>query len=404
MGMRDERGMRESRNRKYPNGRYDDVERAAFFYRLIPDYPPHPRSSPSCLFPFWSRRTSPAGVGRAVKALDFVWPARQVEIVRRGRMDHGPAHDAAVPRRSCRQPAPSAAAAGSSRSAKGRHVSQPPTCAAIEDEAIREVVKLQEEIGLQGVTDGEFRRASWHMDFLYQVGGVTKVQDNLKVQFRNEQGVIEFTPAALRIKGKLKLDKCIFGDDFQFLKSVAQATPKLTIPSPSMMHYRGGRAAIDPAVYPDFEEFWHDLARSMPTRSRARQARLHLSAARRHQPRLSQRSDAARDGQQDGRGRRARAASRLYPDAQRGAGREACRHDDLHASVPRQFPLVVGRFGRLRSRGRGAVRRAQRGWFFPRVRRRPLRQVRAAALRAQGQEGRAGTGHDQEGALEKKDG
>src|SRR5271165_1167712 len=130
----------------------------------------------------------------------------------------------------------------------------------IEDAAIREGVQRQEDLGLLGVTDGEFRRASWHMDFLYQVGGVAKVQDNLKVQFRNENGVIEFTPAALHIKGKLKLDQCIFADHFLFLKSVTRATPKLTIPSPSMMHYRSGRAAIDPAIYPDIDEFWHDLA------------------------------------------------------------------------------------------------------------------------------------------------
>jgi 5-methyltetrahydropteroyltriglutamate--homocysteine methyltransferase len=129
----------------------------------------------------------------------------------------------------------------------------------IEDAAIRQAVRMQEEIGLQSVTDGEFRRSSWHMDFLYQVGGVTKVMDNLKIQFRNEEGVIEFTPAALRVSGKLKLDKPIFGADFQFLKSATRATPKLTIPSPSMMHYRGGRAAIDEKIYPGMEPFWDDL-------------------------------------------------------------------------------------------------------------------------------------------------
>ena len=130
---------------------------------------------------------------------------------------------------------------------------------AIEDAEIRKVVKMQEDLGLHGITDGEYRRGSWHMDFLYQLGGVTKVQDNLKVQFHNEKGDIEFTPAALRIIGKLKFEKCIFGADFEFLKSVTAATPKLSIPSPSMMHYRGGRAAIDTSVYPDLEEFWRDL-------------------------------------------------------------------------------------------------------------------------------------------------
>ena len=130
----------------------------------------------------------------------------------------------------------------------------------IEDRAILDVVRMQEDIGLQGVTDGEFRRGSWHMDFLYQVGGITKVQDNLTVQFHNEKGDIEFTPAALRVSGRLELKKCIFGEDFKYLKSVSRATPKLTIPSPSMMHYRGGRAAIDAASYPDLEQFWTDLA------------------------------------------------------------------------------------------------------------------------------------------------
>jgi 5-methyltetrahydropteroyltriglutamate--homocysteine methyltransferase len=132
---------------------------------------------------------------------------------------------------------------------------------AVEDKAIRDAVKMQEDIGLRSVTDGEFRRASWHMDYLYQIGGVTRTQDNLKVQFRNEQGVIEFTPAALRVAAPLRLEKCIFGEDFQFLKSVTRATPKLTIPSPSMIHYRGGRAAIDAALYPAMDAFWDDLAR-----------------------------------------------------------------------------------------------------------------------------------------------
>ncbi len=129
----------------------------------------------------------------------------------------------------------------------------------IEDAEIRKVVKMQEDLGLQSVTDGEYRRGSWHMDFLYQVGGVTRAHDNLTVKFHNEQGDLEFTPAALRVSSKLKFAQCIFADDFRFLKSIATATPKLSIPSPSMMHYRGGRAAIDASVYPALEEFWHDL-------------------------------------------------------------------------------------------------------------------------------------------------
>jgi 5-methyltetrahydropteroyltriglutamate--homocysteine methyltransferase len=131
----------------------------------------------------------------------------------------------------------------------------------IEDDAIREVVRMQEEIGLQSATDGEFRRASWHMDFIYQLGGIEKAQDDLKVEFRNEEGAIEFTPAALRVEGRVALHEPIFANDFRFLKEqVTTATPKQTIPSPSMVHYRGGRAAVDKDVYPDLEEFWEDLA------------------------------------------------------------------------------------------------------------------------------------------------
>lgn len=133
---------------------------------------------------------------------------------------------------------------------------------AIEDEAIREVVKLQEDVGLQSVTDGEFRRASWHMDFIYQLGGVTKVMDStLKVQFHNEQGDIEFTPPSMHVDSPIRLEHTIFGDAFEYLKAQASGkqTPKLTIPSPSMVHYRGGRASIDESVYPDMDKFWDDL-------------------------------------------------------------------------------------------------------------------------------------------------
>ena len=131
---------------------------------------------------------------------------------------------------------------------------------AAEDAAIRDAVKLQEEIGLQSITDGEMRRGSWHMDFLYQIGGVKKTGDTAQVHFHNEGGDVTFTPTGLLVDEKLRLDHCIFADDFTFLKSVTNRTPKLTIPSPSMMHYRGGRANIDDKVYADLDAFWSDLA------------------------------------------------------------------------------------------------------------------------------------------------
>jgi 5-methyltetrahydropteroyltriglutamate--homocysteine methyltransferase len=131
----------------------------------------------------------------------------------------------------------------------------------VEDDAIRDVVRMQEDVGLQSATDGEFRRASWHMDFIYSLGGVGQADEKLTVQYRNEHGTIEFTPAALRVRERVTLRQPIFADAFTFLRNtVTTATPKLTIPSPSMVHYRGGRAAIDADVYPDLDQFWDDLS------------------------------------------------------------------------------------------------------------------------------------------------
>jgi 5-methyltetrahydropteroyltriglutamate--homocysteine methyltransferase len=132
---------------------------------------------------------------------------------------------------------------------------------AAEDDAIREVVRMQEDIGLPTATDGEFRRTSWHMDFIYSLRGVSRTTDSIRVHFRNAAGDLDFTSAALKVDGKVGIDGPIFGDAFSFLKStVTTGTPKLTIPSPSMVHYRGGAAALDPAVYPDEDEFWTDLS------------------------------------------------------------------------------------------------------------------------------------------------
>lgn len=132
---------------------------------------------------------------------------------------------------------------------------------AVEDTAIVDAIKLQEEIGLQSATDGEFRRTSWHMDFIYQLGGITKTDEQLQVAFKNAEGTTSFTSAALKVSDRVTLKDTIFADAFTFLKNnVTTATPKLTIPSPSMVHYRGGAAAIDPAIYPNVDQFWSDLS------------------------------------------------------------------------------------------------------------------------------------------------
>jgi 5-methyltetrahydropteroyltriglutamate--homocysteine methyltransferase len=132
---------------------------------------------------------------------------------------------------------------------------------AIEDEAVREAVKMQEDVGLSVATDGEFRRASWHMDFIYQLGGIVRhPEERLTIEFHSDKGDLEAVFSGMHVEGKLGLPRTIFGDDFAFLRdAVNGATPKLTIPSPSMVHYRGGRASIDPEVYPDLHAFWADL-------------------------------------------------------------------------------------------------------------------------------------------------
>ena len=136
---------------------------------------------------------------------------------------------------------------------------------AAEDDAIRDVVRLQQDAGLSSATDGEFRRSSWHMDFIYQLGGVRKADTSMHVHFENEQGSIDFAPPATEVADRVRLEQPIFTDAFAFLQETVAATgsgltPKLTIPSPSMVHYRGGRAAISRDVYPDLEQFWEDLA------------------------------------------------------------------------------------------------------------------------------------------------
>ena len=140
---------------------------------------------------------------------------------------------------------------------------------AVEDDAIRDVVALQEDLGLRAVTDGEFRRTSWHMDFIYQLQGIHRTDEKIEVHFRNAEGKLDFTSAALKVDGRIGLDHTIFGPDFEFLKSVVTTgTPKLTIPSPSMVHYRGGPAAIDRSVYPDEDEFWADLSAAYADQAR----------------------------------------------------------------------------------------------------------------------------------------
>ena len=130
---------------------------------------------------------------------------------------------------------------------------------AVEDDAIRDVVRFQEGLGLQGITDGEFRRTYFHIDFLEQLDGVT-TSGGLTIHFHSAKGEVDFAPPVLRVTDKVRHARPIMVDDYTFLKSLVKRTPKLTIPSPTMLHFRGGRGAVSREAYPDMEEFFADVA------------------------------------------------------------------------------------------------------------------------------------------------
>ena len=136
-----------------------------------------------------------------------------------------------------------------------------PQLKALEDDAIEAVVRRQEDLGLQAVTDGEFRRTLWHIDFLKQFANVEVTRSPVKVSFHTEQGDIHRAPSALRVTGRLARPHPIFVEHFRYLQSVARVMPKLTLPSPSILHFRGGRGVIDREAYPDLAQFYADLAR-----------------------------------------------------------------------------------------------------------------------------------------------
>jgi 5-methyltetrahydropteroyltriglutamate--homocysteine methyltransferase len=125
----------------------------------------------------------------------------------------------------------------------------------IQERSIREIVRKQEAIGLQVVTDGEFSRDWWHLDFVSQLEGVT-ARENPGPKF----GGTEEQPPIPHVTGKLRYSGPIMLKDFKYLKSVTAKTAKFTIPSPSMLHLRAGRAGVSREAYPDLKEFWSDAA------------------------------------------------------------------------------------------------------------------------------------------------
>jgi 5-methyltetrahydropteroyltriglutamate--homocysteine methyltransferase len=133
----------------------------------------------------------------------------------------------------------------------------------IEDRCIRDAVKMQEDVGMQGITDGEFRRTLWHADFLRQIEGVKVVEglspDSAK-RFQNPDADVQRSPTQFVVTGKLHHAHGIEVDNFKFLASVTRQTPKQCIPSPSLVHFRSGRGGVDKTAYPEMSDFFADLA------------------------------------------------------------------------------------------------------------------------------------------------
>ncbi|WP_413727075.1 cobalamin-independent methionine synthase II family protein [Sodalis sp. RH19] len=130
---------------------------------------------------------------------------------------------------------------------------------AVEDTEIRRVVELQRGLGLQVVTDGEFRRAWWHFDFFEGLDGVEGYDVDQGIQFSG----VQTKARSIKVTGKVAFRQHPMLADFRYLRSVAgDAVAKMTIPSPSVMHFRGGRGAIDAGVYPDLAAYFADLAQA----------------------------------------------------------------------------------------------------------------------------------------------
>jgi 5-methyltetrahydropteroyltriglutamate--homocysteine methyltransferase len=138
----------------------------------------------------------------------------------------------------------------------------------VEDASIRDIVRFQEDLGLEGITDGEFRRTYFHIDFLEQLSGI-ETKGGIAVSFHTAAGTVDFAPPVMRVTGPVRHVKPIQVDDFKFLRSVTKRTPKVTIPSPTMLHFRGGREAISREAYPDLEQFFADVATAYRAEIRA---------------------------------------------------------------------------------------------------------------------------------------
>jgi 5-methyltetrahydropteroyltriglutamate--homocysteine methyltransferase len=132
----------------------------------------------------------------------------------------------------------------------------------VEDREIRAAVALQEAAGLESVTDGEFRRAFWHVDFLTAFEGIVATQGQYALKFHGEGGAESETRSMMVVRSRVKRTRPIMVDHFRFLKNSTKKTAKLCIPAPTYLHMRGGRRVVNESAYPDVEEFWSDMTKA----------------------------------------------------------------------------------------------------------------------------------------------
>lgn len=130
-----------------------------------------------------------------------------------------------------------------------------------EDAGIRDAVKLQENVGLKAITDGEFRRENWWIDYIAQVGGIEISEPDKEAEFQTDGGASGYVPKHVLTTEKIHRSGKMMEDDYSFIASCTRETPKVTIPSPTRMHFHGGRKAVDEASYPDMEAYWDDIAK-----------------------------------------------------------------------------------------------------------------------------------------------
>ena len=227
----------------------------------------------------------------------------------------------------------------------------------VEDMEIEKVVHKQSAIGLKLATDGEFRRSWWHFDFLAKLTGCELYHPDAGIQFSG----VETQHDSIRV-----IDKLDFPDDhpmldhFRFLRrhaEIAHVTPKMTIPSPSVLHFRGGRGGISQEVYPDSRRLLRGSRQDLSQGGEGvLRRRLPLSAVRRHRVGLSVLAGRNAEGARSRRESRQSAAD-LFTRHQLRDRRTARRHDDHHPCLPRQFPLDLDLVRRLRAGGGNAARR-----------------------------------------------